>query len=155
MEVSGRGFMFMCVCTMSLEDYNGLRTGPFMFICVCDLCLQYMNLSPLLFTVARVFFIQQIGSLELTIWSLVCAYISALCLFHLRLLVSSLFPCTLQEEDFQEMVRTTQLMETQYGHLFEKVIVNDDLSAAFSELRLALKKVETETHWVPVSWTHS
>ncbi|XP_070842254.1 MAGUK p55 subfamily member 7 isoform X1 [Chaetodon trifascialis] len=59
------------------------------------------------------------------------------------------------EEDFQEMVRTAQIMETQYGHLFEKVIVNDDLSAAFSELRLALKKVEMETHWVPVSWTHS
>ncbi|KAM9337386.1 MAGUK p55 subfamily member 7 [Symphorus nematophorus] len=59
------------------------------------------------------------------------------------------------EEDFQEMVRTAQTMETQYGHLFEKVIVNDDLSAAFSELRLALKKVEVETHWVPVSWTHS
>lgn len=53
------------------------------------------------------------------------------------------------------MVRTAQMMETQYGHLFEKVIVNDDLSAAFSELRLALKKVEMETHWVPVSWTHS
>lgn len=62
---------------------------------------------------------------------------------------------TFTEEDFQEMVSTAQLMETQYGHLFEKVIVNDDLSAAFSELRLALKKVETETHWVPVSWTHS
>ncbi|XP_056220105.1 MAGUK p55 subfamily member 7 isoform X2 [Seriola aureovittata] len=59
------------------------------------------------------------------------------------------------EEDFQEMVSTAQSMETQYGHLFEKVIVNDDLSAAFSELRLALKKIETETHWVPVSWTHS
>uniref|UniRef100_A0A4W6G7X8 MAGUK p55 scaffold protein 7a n=1 Tax=Lates calcarifer TaxID=8187 RepID=A0A4W6G7X8_LATCA len=59
------------------------------------------------------------------------------------------------EDDFQEMVKTAQSMETQYGHLFEKVIVNDDLSAAFSELRLALKKVETETHWVPVSWTHS
>ncbi|XP_076617545.1 MAGUK p55 subfamily member 7 isoform X2 [Chaetodon auriga] len=59
------------------------------------------------------------------------------------------------EEDFQEMVRTAQMMETQYGHLFEKVIVNDDLSAAFSELRLALKKVEMDTHWVPVSWTHS
>lgn len=59
------------------------------------------------------------------------------------------------EDDFQEMVRTAQIMETQYGHLFEKVIVNDDLSTAFSELRLALKKVETENHWVPVSWTHS
>ncbi|KAM6971390.1 MAGUK p55 subfamily member 7 isoform 2-T3 [Tautogolabrus adspersus] len=59
------------------------------------------------------------------------------------------------EEDFEEMVRTAQTMESQYGHLFEKVIVNDDLSTAFGELRLALKKVEMETHWVPVSWTHS
>ncbi|XP_068604311.1 LOW QUALITY PROTEIN: MAGUK p55 subfamily member 7 [Brachionichthys hirsutus] len=59
------------------------------------------------------------------------------------------------EEDFQEMVRSAQAMENQYGHLFEKVIVNDDLSTAFGELRLALRKVEMETHWVPVSWTHS
>lgn len=59
------------------------------------------------------------------------------------------------DEDFQEMVRTAQAMETQYSHLFDKVIVNDDLSAAFGELRLALRKVEMETHWVPVGWTHS
>uniref|UniRef100_A0A3P8W7W6 MAGUK p55 scaffold protein 7a n=1 Tax=Cynoglossus semilaevis TaxID=244447 RepID=A0A3P8W7W6_CYNSE len=59
------------------------------------------------------------------------------------------------EEDFEEMVITAQSMESQYGHLFEKVIVNDDLTAAFGELRLALKKIEAETHWVPVSWTHS
>ncbi|KAF3703395.1 MAGUK p55 subfamily member 7 Protein humpback [Channa argus] len=59
------------------------------------------------------------------------------------------------EEEFQEMVRTAQMMETQFGHLFEKVIINDDLSAAFTELESALKKVETETHWVPVSWIHS
>ncbi|XP_072234296.1 MAGUK p55 subfamily member 7 isoform X2 [Leuresthes tenuis] len=59
------------------------------------------------------------------------------------------------EEDFQEMVSTAQMIESQYGHLFEKVIVNDDLSSAFSELHLALKMVETETHWIPVSWTHS
>ncbi|XP_019943423.2 MAGUK p55 subfamily member 7 isoform X7 [Paralichthys olivaceus] len=59
------------------------------------------------------------------------------------------------EEDFQEMVNSAQSLELQHGHLFEKVIVNDDLSAAFGELRSALKKVEMETHWVPVSWTHS
>lgn len=64
-------------------------------------------------------------------------------------------PYTPQEEDFQEMVSAAQLMESQYGHLFEKVIVNDDLSAAFCELRQMLKKVEMETHWVPISWTHS
>lgn len=53
------------------------------------------------------------------------------------------------------MVRAAQMMEKQYGHLFEKIIVNDDLSVAFHELLLTLKKVETETNWVPVSWTHS
>ncbi|CAB1340770.1 unnamed protein product, partial [Coregonus sp. 'balchen'] len=46
-------------------------------------------------------------------------------------------------------------MESQHGHLFEKIIVNDDLTAAFSELKVALKKVETDSHWVPISWTHS
>ncbi|KAK6312568.1 hypothetical protein J4Q44_G00182320 [Coregonus suidteri] len=59
------------------------------------------------------------------------------------------------EEDFLEMVSTGQQMESQYGHLFEKVIVNDDLAAAFLELKVALKKVETDTHWIPISWTHS
>ncbi|XP_030629885.1 MAGUK p55 subfamily member 7 [Chanos chanos] len=59
------------------------------------------------------------------------------------------------EEDFQEMISTSQQMESQYGHLFEKVIVNDDLNTAFNELRAALRRVETETHWVPVSWTHT
>ncbi|KAM4606561.1 LOW QUALITY PROTEIN: MAGUK p55 subfamily member 7 [Polymixia lowei] len=59
------------------------------------------------------------------------------------------------EDDFHEMVSAAQVMESQYGHLFEKVIVNDDLATAFGDLRVALKKVEMETHWVPISWTHS
>ncbi len=53
------------------------------------------------------------------------------------------------------MISNAQMMENQYGHLFEKVIVNDDLTIAFNELKQALRKVETEAHWVPVSWTHS
>uniref|UniRef100_A0A9J8A0X9 MAGUK p55 scaffold protein 7a n=1 Tax=Cyprinus carpio carpio TaxID=630221 RepID=A0A9J8A0X9_CYPCA len=59
------------------------------------------------------------------------------------------------EEDFQEMISTAQMMENQYGHLFDKVIVNDDLTIAFNELKQALRKVETEAHWVPISWMHS
>uniref|UniRef100_A0A672JZJ6 Membrane protein, palmitoylated 7b (MAGUK p55 subfamily member 7) n=1 Tax=Sinocyclocheilus grahami TaxID=75366 RepID=A0A672JZJ6_SINGR len=59
------------------------------------------------------------------------------------------------EEDFQEMISAAQMMENQYGHLFEKVIVNDDLTIAFNELKQTLRKVETDTQWVPVSWTHS
>uniref|UniRef100_A0A8C9VFL8 MAGUK p55 scaffold protein 7a n=1 Tax=Scleropages formosus TaxID=113540 RepID=A0A8C9VFL8_SCLFO len=59
------------------------------------------------------------------------------------------------EEDFQEMITTAQATESQYGHLFEKVVINDELTATFTELRNALKRLETETQWVPIHWTHS
>ncbi|XP_066886696.1 MAGUK p55 subfamily member 7 isoform X2 [Kogia breviceps] len=59
------------------------------------------------------------------------------------------------EEDFQEMIQSAQIMESQYGHLFDKTIVNDDLAMAFSELKTTFDKLETDTHWVPVSWLHS
>ncbi|XP_058525629.1 MAGUK p55 subfamily member 7 isoform X2 [Ochotona princeps] len=59
------------------------------------------------------------------------------------------------EEDFQEMIKSAQIMESQYGHLFDKIIVNDDLTTAFNELKTTFDKLETDTHWVPVSWLHS
>ncbi|XP_043419254.1 MAGUK p55 subfamily member 7 isoform X5 [Leopardus geoffroyi] len=59
------------------------------------------------------------------------------------------------EDDFQEMIKSAQIMESQYGHLFDKIIVNDDLTVAFNELKTTFDKLETETHWVPVSWLHS
>ncbi|KAI6074837.1 MAGUK p55 subfamily member 7 [Aix galericulata] len=59
------------------------------------------------------------------------------------------------EEDFQEMIKSAQVMESQYGHLFDKVIVNDDLATAYSELKTTFDRLETETFWVPVSWLHS
>ncbi|XP_036133017.1 MAGUK p55 subfamily member 7 [Molossus molossus] len=59
------------------------------------------------------------------------------------------------EEDFQEMIKSAQIMESQYGHLFDKIIVNDDLNMAFKELKTTFDKLETETYWVPVSWLHS
>ncbi|XP_053118863.1 MAGUK p55 subfamily member 7 isoform X5 [Hemicordylus capensis] len=60
-----------------------------------------------------------------------------------------------QEEDFQEMIKSAQIMESQYGHLFDKIIVNDDLTAAYHELKTTFDKLERETFWVPVSWVHS
>ncbi|XP_021070245.1 MAGUK p55 subfamily member 7 isoform X1 [Mus pahari] len=59
------------------------------------------------------------------------------------------------EEDFQEMIKSAQIMESQYGHLFDKIIINDDLTVAFNELKTTFDKLETDSHWVPVSWLHS
>ncbi|XP_062981168.1 MAGUK p55 subfamily member 7 [Elgaria multicarinata webbii] len=60
-----------------------------------------------------------------------------------------------QEEDFQEMIKSAQIMESQYSHLFDKVIVNDDLTTAYNELKTTFDKLERDTFWVPVSWVHS
>nr|XP_048316893.1 MAGUK p55 subfamily member 7 isoform X1 [Myodes glareolus]XP_048316894.1 MAGUK p55 subfamily member 7 isoform X1 [Myodes glareolus] len=59
------------------------------------------------------------------------------------------------EEDFQEMIKSAQIMESQYGHLFDKIIINDDLTIAFNELKTTFDRLESDTHWVPVSWLHS
>ncbi|KAL7976530.1 hypothetical protein Chor_008479 [Crotalus horridus] len=60
-----------------------------------------------------------------------------------------------QEEDFQEMIKSSQIMESQYSHLFDKVVVNDDLTTAYNELKTIFEKLEREAFWVPVSWVHS
>ncbi|XP_056375376.1 MAGUK p55 subfamily member 7 [Hyla sarda] len=59
------------------------------------------------------------------------------------------------EEDFEEMIRSAQIMESQYGHYFDKVIINDDLNTAYNELKSTLDRLETDSCWVPVSWLHS
>ncbi|XP_040208522.1 MAGUK p55 subfamily member 7 isoform X1 [Rana temporaria] len=59
------------------------------------------------------------------------------------------------DEDFEEMIRSAQLMETQYGHYFDKIIINDDLTTAHNELKSTLDRLERESFWAPVSWLHS
>ncbi|XP_049453237.1 MAGUK p55 subfamily member 7-like [Epinephelus fuscoguttatus] len=57
------------------------------------------------------------------------------------------------EEDFEDMINLAETMESQCGHLFDKVIVNGDIAVAFRELRADLEKVlEAEVHWIPAEW---
>lgn len=58
-----------------------------------------------------------------------------------------------QEEDFEDMIDLAEAMESQCGHLFDKVIVNGDIATAFRELRADLEKVEqAEVWWIPAEW---
>ncbi|KAM4689186.1 MAGUK p55 subfamily member 7 [Discoglossus pictus] len=59
------------------------------------------------------------------------------------------------EEDFEDMIRSAQVMESQYSHLFDQVLVNDDLTTAYNELKSTLDRLESEAFWVPVNWLHS
>ena len=49
-------------------------------------------------------------------------------------------------------IRSGQRMEYHYGHFFDDVIVNGDLSMAFDQLLTVTRKLDTHPQWVPVSW---
>jgi hypothetical protein len=57
-----------------------------------------------------------------------------------------------QDEEFHEMLHSSERIEFLYGHLFDEVIENADLSASFEQLVHAVNRVETEPLWVPASW---
>jgi len=56
------------------------------------------------------------------------------------------------DDELQEMIRSGQRMEYHYGHYFDDVIVNGDLSVAFDQLLTVTRKLDTHPQWVPVCW---
>lgn len=61
----------------------------------------------------------------------------------------------LQDREFHDIVYNGHKLEFLYGHMFDAVIVNDDLLRAFQELLHIIKLVETVPQWVPASWVAS
>lgn len=55
-------------------------------------------------------------------------------------------------EDYESMTILSQKLEDTYGHLFDKVITNNHLPIATTELVKIAQSVETDPHWVPISW---
>ncbi|KAG8335986.1 MAGUK p55 sub member 7 [Homalodisca vitripennis] len=56
------------------------------------------------------------------------------------------------DEEFGEIIHSSERIEFMYGHLFDETIINADLSAAFERLVVAVSRVESEPLWVPASW---
>ncbi|CAL8133719.1 unnamed protein product [Orchesella dallaii] len=56
------------------------------------------------------------------------------------------------DEEFNEIIKSAERIEYIYGHLFDEILINDDLPKSFERLVKIVKKVETEPLWVPSSW---
>uniref|UniRef100_A0A8C5CQ48 MAGUK p55 subfamily member 7 n=1 Tax=Gadus morhua TaxID=8049 RepID=A0A8C5CQ48_GADMO len=57
------------------------------------------------------------------------------------------------EEDFEDMIVSAEDMETEHSHMFDKVVVNGDLTTAFRELRAALEQASgPNLQWLPAEW---
>jgi len=52
----------------------------------------------------------------------------------------------------QAIIDKSREMENNHGHLFDHVIVNQDLDHAYDELLREINRLEVEPQWVPTSW---
>lgn len=43
-------------------------------------------------------------------------------------------------------------MEDEFGHLFDRVVINSDLERSFQQLISEINRLEVEPQWVPIQW---
>lgn len=58
----------------------------------------------------------------------------------------------LDEEEIASMIDQARVIEQDYGHLFDDIIINHNTDDTYEELRNIIKKLDTTPQWVPVSW---
>lgn len=61
----------------------------------------------------------------------------------------------LQEDDFLELEEASRLMEVKYRHLFDRVLVNEDLHDSCMQLFSFMQEAQQEPQWIPVSWSQN
>ena len=60
--------------------------------------------------------------------------------------------CFVQEEDLTDMLSIGTRIEEKYGHLFDAIIINDNVVEASKELLAVIDQLETRPQWVPITW---
>ncbi|XP_072115841.1 MAGUK p55 subfamily member 4-like [Mobula birostris] len=60
-----------------------------------------------------------------------------------------------KEEDLQEMQDVSEKILNYFGHLFDSVIVNDELDDTRLQLLSVVKEAQAGSHWVPAAWLNS
>ncbi|KAG9337611.1 hypothetical protein JZ751_028473 [Albula glossodonta] len=59
------------------------------------------------------------------------------------------------DEEMEEIRQSAQLIDQQYGHLVDHVLMKDDAASACAELQCILDRLQREVFWVPVSWVRT
>ncbi|XP_026316097.1 MAGUK p55 subfamily member 7 isoform X2 [Hyposmocoma kahamanoa] len=56
------------------------------------------------------------------------------------------------EEEFNDIIRSSNRINFLYGYMFDEEIVNEELASALTQLLKAAWRVQSEPLWVPASW---
>ena len=60
--------------------------------------------------------------------------------------------CFVKEDIISAVIAKSANLEGNFGHLFDSVLVNDDISRATEELIRLADSVGRELQWVPAAW---
>lgn len=58
----------------------------------------------------------------------------------------------LQDEDFTDMLTIGGRIEDKYAHLFDAVVINDDVVKATKQLLMVIHELQRRPQWVPLHW---
>lgn len=58
----------------------------------------------------------------------------------------------LQDNQLKDIIEKAREMEDAYGHYFDFIIVNSDLTQAYDELITEINRLEVQPQWVPLPW---
>ncbi|XP_037949889.1 MAGUK p55 subfamily member 7 isoform X2 [Teleopsis dalmanni] len=56
------------------------------------------------------------------------------------------------DEEFQDMIKSSERIDFLYGHFFDDEIVNGELLPAFEKLVITVQRIENEPLWAPATW---
>ncbi|KAM6946061.1 MAGUK p55 subfamily member 4-like [Aplochiton taeniatus] len=59
---------------------------------------------------------------------------------------------TFKDEDFEEMVEVSRMVESRYGQFFDSVVVNDGIQDCCLKLYCSIQLAQEDAQWVPAAW---
>ena len=62
---------------------------------------------------------------------------------------------SIQADEMRDIVEMSTRMEERYSHLFDSVIINDDLETASEQLLRLAASLEKDPQWVPIGWSYN
>ncbi|VDK60954.1 unnamed protein product, partial [Cylicostephanus goldi] len=59
---------------------------------------------------------------------------------------------TFSETEIEQIISGGATLYKQYGHIFDAIIINNDLEESTAQLIRLIHDLETKPTWVPLSW---
>ncbi|CAK5070764.1 unnamed protein product [Meloidogyne enterolobii] len=65
------------------------------------------------------------------------------------------FPFIFQPDgSLERLVKESEMLSQSFGHLFDLILVNNDIDETIRQLERVVEKLSATPQWVPISWVY-